>query len=309
LSEIDEFNFDDEDYYAISIAQNTAYSFLKYPHIEPKQVIGLGNALYALERLPMITRGVRCEFGLVYRSGNEELNEMRYINFRISEDIFEICEGGSVYDPSVGGDSYSNPGWCIEANGYRNTECQLWDIEDKIKEYINLGAKITVEDESFIECEKSQEQDNSNSEEKLTVYKDNIIDYVAEEACKKTSEKVISSLQKMTEGKQSGDDSPLENVWDEICVQVQYEQSFWWKFYLDTIRSTIQIEVKRLNVQIKKAIWLQTEEGIYWSENDEDVDFDFCEEDIVNHVLNDYVLVSAGNWTNEQIEEYLDNRF
>lgn len=150
---MEEFELADDDVQAIEIAKNTARRFLKYPQITPQQIIVLGNALYALERLPLVTPGSSSEFGIVYRAGTEEFSEMRYINFRISESAFEISKGGSVYDKAVGSDSFSEPGWVVEAGGYRNAECELYDLEDSIAEYLNLGAEISVSDESEIEYE------------------------------------------------------------------------------------------------------------------------------------------------------------
>ncbi len=69
---MEKFELIDDDWYAIEIAKNVARRFLKSPHITPQQVIGLGNALYALERLPLVTPGSFCEFGIVYRAGTEE---------------------------------------------------------------------------------------------------------------------------------------------------------------------------------------------------------------------------------------------
>lgn len=111
------------------------------------------NALYALERLPLVTLGSFSEFGIAYRAGTEEFSEMRYIDFRISESAFEISEGGSVYDKAVGSDSFSEPGWVVEVDGYRSAECDLYNLEDSIAEYLNLGAEISVSDESEIEYE------------------------------------------------------------------------------------------------------------------------------------------------------------
>lgn len=139
---------EDDDYLAVEIAKNIAHHFLKHPQITPKQVVGLGNALYALERLPVVTPGSYSEFGFEYRAGTEDRNEMLYVDFRTAEDSFEISIGGSVYDSAVGSDSFSKPGWLVEIGGYRNTKCELYDLEDTIVEYLNLGAKITVSDES-----------------------------------------------------------------------------------------------------------------------------------------------------------------
>ena len=41
-------------------------------------------------------------FHIIYRSGTDEFEEMRYITFRISDSSFEISKGGSVYDCAVG---------------------------------------------------------------------------------------------------------------------------------------------------------------------------------------------------------------
>lgn len=149
-AEIREFELDDDDYYAISIATNVIHKLLSHSNIKSKQVVVLGNALYALERLPLQTEGVNCEFGVTYRQEIEEFNEMRYIDFTISEESFKISGGGSVYNQSVGGDSYSNPSWYIEIDGYKDRQAELFEIESSVEEYLNLGAKIVVDDNSDI---------------------------------------------------------------------------------------------------------------------------------------------------------------
>jgi hypothetical protein len=148
-----QFELYDDDYYAVAISQNIAWYFLKHNKIIPRQVIGLGNALYALERLPLITLGVFCEFGIEYRKGTEDFEEMRYISFRISDSIFEIAKGGSVYEKAIGANSFSEPSWIIEVDGYRNTKIDLYELEDSVVEYLNMGAEIYVYDESNIEFE------------------------------------------------------------------------------------------------------------------------------------------------------------
>ena len=150
---MEEFELTDDDMYAIEVAKNVARKFLKYQNINPRQIIGLGNALYALERLPKITPGSFSEFGISYHAGTEEFSERRYIIFSITESAFEISKGGSVYDRTVGGDSFSEPGWLVEVEGYRCTECELYSLEDSITEFLNLGAEIAVNDDSEIEYE------------------------------------------------------------------------------------------------------------------------------------------------------------
>ena len=90
----------------------------------------MGMRFMPFERLPLITVGACCEFGIIYRSGTDEFEEMRYITFRISDSSFEISKGGSVYDCAVGGDSFSEPDWLIEVSGYRETEMELLTLKN-----------------------------------------------------------------------------------------------------------------------------------------------------------------------------------
>lgn len=43
----------------------------------------------------------------------------------ISDSVFEISKGGSVYRKAIGSDSFSEPSWIIGVNGYRNTEMDI----------------------------------------------------------------------------------------------------------------------------------------------------------------------------------------
>jgi len=139
-----------EDEVAIDEAKKVIRHFLRSGSTTSKDVVGLGRALHALERLPDITPGVSIRFGIDYTSGTEEFRENRYIDFCISEDSFEIRTGGSVYDKPVGSDSFSDPGWLIEAGGYRDVKMglsTLSELENMVLEYMNLGAEIVVEDD------------------------------------------------------------------------------------------------------------------------------------------------------------------
>jgi len=141
-----------------------ARRLLSDKRVTPEQIIGLGYALYALERLPKVTDGVSCEFGIHYESGNDNSSEMRYITFRISEDELEVCDGGSVYNASVGSDSFSNPGCLIERDGFCEVECDPYDIEASIVEYLNLGADISVEDDSDFETMVQTEDEEDDDD-------------------------------------------------------------------------------------------------------------------------------------------------
>jgi hypothetical protein len=149
-------------------------------------------------------------------------------------------------------------------------------------------------------------------------YQGKIISRLADRQCKWICEKTIGFLQKMTEGMQSGDDSPLKNLWDEICVQVQSQESMLWDFYLDYMQKIIWNQLKKLDLITRYAIWLQTEAGeeflLDFEEYEEygstvdTLEYLYDKHDILNHILNNYVLREAANATNARIEKYLEYR-
>ena len=107
----------DDDQLAISIAINVARRLLQEPKITASQIVGIGHALYALQRLPVVTPEVNVRFGVVVRSKIEypdrenpdntvTYSDMDYIDFCISQDEFEIARGGST-DTGLGNDSFS----------------------------------------------------------------------------------------------------------------------------------------------------------------------------------------------------------
>ena len=87
----------------------------------------------------------------------------------------------------------------------------------------------------------------------------------AKENAERISGKTISALQKIKDTL-SGYDSGLKNAWDEVCVQVRYEQSFFWNEYDETVRSLISKYVDGLKSHEKLALWLQTDHGysLWW---------------------------------------------
>ena len=165
------------------------------------------------------------------------------------------------------------------------------------------------------------------------IYKDNIISIFADKECEKVCGKTIRELQCMTEGMQSGDDSGLENIWDEVCVQVQFDQSMFWDLYLEVLDNIIMAEVKNLEEHILRAIWLQTDSANDWKidmeilqeskindkldhsynglvEADPDCNLDdqppYEINEIIYYIRHEYVLAKAGSWSNIRIRRYAD---
>lgn len=121
---------------------------------------------------------------------------------------------------------------------------------------------------------------------------------------------VIRDLQAMKDALTSGDDSGLESTWDEVCVQVQYQESVCWELYLETIETCAVARVDELPELMLQAAWLGTPQGEDWSweEEDEREAFGVCTDDIVQSVV-DRVLARADDWSNPRIRGWLDRRY
>ena len=134
-----------------------------------------------------------------------------------------------------------------------------------------------------------------------------IVSAVAEAAAKRIARKVIAYLQGMDQ-MLSGDDSGLKTTWDEICVQVQYEQSFYWDAYDETVRGILRGYVAELPKHEREAIWLETDAGVDWrfEEPEERDPRPVSEEDILDYLAQEYVYAEAGRWSNSRIRDYLD---
>lgn len=83
------------------------------------------------------------DFSFVSETGNDEDHEIQYIDFHFESEMIQVSSGGSVYDKSVGSDSYTNWGYSIGLNG--------WDEDNNdyrfssILELVRNGAKLSIE--------------------------------------------------------------------------------------------------------------------------------------------------------------------
>ena len=78
----------------------------------------------------------------------------------------------------------------------------------------------------------------------------------------------------------SGDDTCLENNWEEYCLQVQYEESIAWDTYINYIESLFQRFYEELPKEQQFTLWLETEGGQdwYWEDNNRvNKDFNYDE--------------------------------
>ncbi|WP_395666376.1 hypothetical protein [Methylocella sp.] len=108
----------------------------------------------------------------------------------------------------------------------------------------------------------------------------------------------------------SGDDTPLRNVWDEICAQTQGEESTLWGAYEDLIDRVLLARLGELERAAVLALWLQTETGFDWL-FDHHEDGDALEQTpvdldaVVDHIRPS-LLREAADEDNERVTQYLD---
>ena len=140
----------------------------------------------------------------------------------------------------------------------------------------------------------------------MNIY-ERLVDTRAKEITEKLFPKIIRDLLAI-KIVLSGDDSPLKNTWDEICVQMQDEKFILWEPYQNTIEGVIQSRINELPHYDLCAIWLQTNQGLdYYLEYEED-EITYDQQDIIDYLC--HVLLSkAGDWSNPRIREYIESQY
>jgi hypothetical protein len=134
-----------------------------------------------------------------------------------------------------------------------------------------------------------------------------IVQAVAQEAARRITRKVIADLQHMKHT-MSGDDSELKTTWDEICAQVQYEHSFYWDAYDETVRAIVSGYVAKLPKHEREAIWLQTNAGGDWDCKEPEARdaYPVCDDEIVEYLAREYIYAEARRWSNARIRAYIE---
>ena len=137
---------EDSDAFAISIAQKITIRLMQDEKVGPRQIPGLGHALYALERLPASTPWILVEYGIRYYTEGE-FSDRHFVEFLITSDTFEIRRGVAL-DFGLWRDTEWGPGWYFDVYGNREADCQLWQLEDEVSQLLGLGGEVYVYDES-----------------------------------------------------------------------------------------------------------------------------------------------------------------
>lgn len=137
---------------------------------------------------------------------------------------------------------------------------------------------------------------------------DRIVRALAQAAAQRLCRRAVARLQKMRQTL-SGDDSELKNTWDEICAQVQGDESQFWDAYESSMNDALAWDVAHLPLYEKQALWLQSPEWEDWDCQDDERksgEPPVSEDDIVRYLVHEHLLAEAGRWSNPRIRAFLD---
>lgn len=141
----------------------------------------------------------------------------------------------------------------------------------------------------------------------LKLSESEIVKTLASEVAGRITRRCMAELRKL-DGLYQGDLTVLRNFWEELCVQIQYDQSVLWDAYDDCIHEMIRVQVENLPRHEREALWLQTEEACDWMFDDESEReaYPVILDDVVEHLKSKHLYATAGSWTNPRIRTYID---
>lgn len=141
---------------------------------------------------------------------------------------------------------------------------------------------------------------------------DRIVSELAEVVCKRIARQTRMALTKITDCQLSGDDSPLANTWEEICVQCQQEKSYCWSAYEETISVLVRGFVQKLQRCEIEAIWLQTADACDMTDEEYERIHQpgerpaINESSVVDYIIDQHIYTLADGWSNKRIRKYID---
>ena len=131
----------------------------------------------------------------------------------------------------------------------------------------------------------------------------------AKELEKEIADDAIKSLTEMSDGLMSGDDSRLNSIWEELCVQVQGEESIFFEEYIDIVQDFIGHALSNKQRIELMALWLATDEGFDWvydhfseADSDESLPLDLS---VIVEKITSIVLSQASDFESETVYNYL----
>lgn len=170
-----------------------------------------------------------------------------------------------------------------------------------------------------VSCEESVFDDKGNESteefyESLCYSYEQLMALLAEPIIKRlvcSVRRRLQSLKRESNMMLWGEDSGLKNFWDEICVQVQGEESIFFDMYIDTIEEIIEEFLSKRTEEEKIILWTQTEEYEEWKTDEHkekaysDVLCQYVNEDDIRNYVFQEVICEAANYHTDRIECFL----
>ncbi len=130
---------------------------------------------------------------------------------------------------------------------------------------------------------------------------------------RKVCNKLIRTLQGLKERYMQSNDTGLDNVWDEICVQVQFDYWIYWYAYEHTMAQLIKEAYNEIDPTISKFL------SYMYDSRNEDSEYEDFEKvrfseytpsisSFVNLIFENLIDI-AGDYRNKRIEDYLSKKF
>jgi len=131
-----------------------------------------------------------------------------------------------------------------------------------------------------------------------------LVDQVAHEATARIVKRVRSALVRMRD-MLSGDDSPLLNIWEEFCAEVQFQESVFWEADEHTARALVEKDVARLKRSEQPAIWLLTDADFDWLNAPSSNEIPVAQDQVVTY-LYDRLLSAAADYQSPSLDLFLE---
>lgn len=173
-----------------------------------------------------------------------------------------------------------------------------WELEGASNEVLHgggdwLALALDAMDDMLVTDEGDATDANGSMRE--------LISEVADRICQRVSRKTIRALQRDS-AQQILD---VDNVWDELCVQVQGEKSLRYQECEDAMGLTLRHFVNALESYELEAVWLCVPEAIRSIEFDTPSDPKLM--GVAIYIWEEYLLSHAAKWSNQRIRAYLKN--
>ena len=140
---------------------------------------------------------------------------------------------------------------------------------------------------------------------------------ISKEISNKLSKKIARQTIRWMQGQNTAIDiGYLENLWDDVCYQLQAGRSYSWNHYDFAIMTYVISKLEELSGYEANAIWLQTEDAYDHLVDMEDsgisIDNSFTPmnsppyvDDMARYIVNEYIYSQADTWENDRLRQLL----